>query len=132
MKQFARSISLKSMNTAAEAIQTLHKFAKPQKTEILQRFFKTGPGQYAEGDVFIGASVPETRSIAKQFRELPLKEAEILLRSRIHEERQLALFILVHQSKKAKSADLRARICRFISSPIFVPRAVWVWLPRLA
>ena len=59
------------------------------------RFFKCGPGEYGEGDIFLSVTVPAQRAIAREFRHLPLAEAEKLLVSAIHEERLTALFILV-------------------------------------
>lgn len=73
------------------------------------RFFKTGPGEYGEGDVFIGVTVPRQRRIARRFGALPLDEAERLLASRIHEERLTALLILVERfNRSAISSERRA------------------------
>ena len=63
----------------------------------MARFFKSGKGEYGEGDVFIGCTVPECRLVAREFRALPLAEVEKLITSRIHEERLVGLFILVAQ-----------------------------------
>ena len=79
----------------------LRKLANPEKANILQRFFKTGKGEYAEGDVFLGISVPEQRKIAMRFKILDLSDIQKLLESKIHEERLVALLILVEQYKKA-------------------------------
>ncbi len=79
----------------------LKKRADPDKIDGLKRFFKTGPGQYAEGDQFIGIPVPEIRKVVKGFVELPLSEIEILLKSPINEERLAALLLLVAQFKKS-------------------------------
>jgi 3-methyladenine DNA glycosylase AlkD len=79
----------------------LRKYTSPQKAKILQGFFKTGPGQYAEGDIFIGIPVPLVRHVATQFQDTPLSQVAHLLKSPIHEDREVALFILVLQFAKA-------------------------------
>lgn len=76
--------------------QALQAVARPDRVPVLQNFFKTGPGQYAEGDVLIGVYVPDSRKIARRFRRLPLADIAVVLDSPIHEERLTALFILVH------------------------------------
>ena len=83
-----------------EIKKEIKKNANPQKAELLQRFFKTGPGQYGEGDIFLGIMVPVQRSIAKKYKELSLKNIKELLNSDKHEERLIALLILVEQYKK--------------------------------
>lgn len=75
--------------------RTLRKLANKQKARLLQGFFKTGPGQYGEGDVFLGITVPLLRKLAKECREATVADAITLLRSEIHEQRMLALFLLV-------------------------------------
>jgi 3-methyladenine DNA glycosylase AlkD len=75
--------------------------ANKEKAEILQKFFKTGKGQYGEGDVFLGIVVPQQRKIAQKFKELGMKEIEKLLDSNIHEKRLIALLILIEKYKKA-------------------------------
>ena len=72
----------------------------PEKAALLQRFFKTGKGEYAEGDIFIGIMVPQIREIIKQFHSLSLKEIQSSLKSKYHEERLAALLILVYQFEK--------------------------------
>jgi len=87
-------------------IETIRKetkrLADPEKAKILQRFFKTGPGQYGEGDVFAGITVPVIRKLVRKHQDISPAEASELLRSPIHEERLLALLILV---EKARSGD---------------------------
>ena len=74
----------------------LKKLASPADARSLQRFFKTGPSEYGEGDRFLGIRVPVTRKLAREFRELPRRDVVALLQSPIHEERLLALVILVN------------------------------------
>jgi 3-methyladenine DNA glycosylase AlkD len=74
----------------------LKKLSDPEKAKLLQGFFKTGPGQYGEGDVFLGITVPQSRAIAKKHSSLTFPEIGELLKSRIHEERLIALLLLVH------------------------------------
>lgn len=78
----------------------LRKYSSREKAKILQRFFKTGPGEYGEGDIFIGVVVPNIRKVCKKYQELSFKEIIKLLKSAIHEERLLALLILVLQYEK--------------------------------
>jgi len=73
----------------------------PEKAKLLQRFFKTGPGQYGEGDIFLGITVPLQRQIAKKYTNLSLDEIQELLSSKIHEHRLIALLILIDKYKKA-------------------------------
>ncbi len=83
--------------------------ADPRKAQVLQKFFKTGPGQYGEGDRFLGIVVPALRGIATRHLDLPQAALETLLRSEFHEERLGALIILVERFARA-SEDERARI----------------------
>jgi len=83
--------------TASEIRAALNKHADPRQASILRRFFKTGPGEYGEGDIFIGVKVPQTRSVVRAFRSAPLNAVKELLKSPIHEERLLALLLLVEQ-----------------------------------
>ncbi len=76
----------------------------PHKAALLQRFFKTAKGQYAEGDRFLGIMVPATRRLARQFSKLSLIEVERLLASKYNEERLLGLIILVEQYRRGDSA----------------------------
>jgi 3-methyladenine DNA glycosylase AlkD len=76
-----------------------------QKAKVLQRFFKTSKGEYAEGDIFLGVTVPKIRAIAKEHLDLPLDEVNRLLRSKFHEERLLALLILVMQFASAEEVE---------------------------
>jgi len=79
----------------------LQNLANPKQAEILQRFFKTGKGQYGEGDIFLGIKVPEQRKLAKKYPDLSLKEIQELLSSKIHEHRLTSLFVLIGKYKKS-------------------------------
>ncbi len=83
----------------------LEKLANPEKAEILARFFKTGPGEYGEGDVFVGITVPKIRKIAKKYERLAKKDVLKLLKSPIHEYRLTALIIFVLQFEKANNGE---------------------------
>lgn len=86
--------------TAITLSRLMKQHARPDKALILQRFFKTGPGEYGEGDVFLGVSMPDLRRIAKLGLLLPDKEIFRLLKSSLHEERMLALLIWVEQFQR--------------------------------
>ncbi len=90
----------------------LASFASPERAKSSAWFFKTGAGQYGEGDEFIGVNVPDQRRVAKQFVNLPLNEAAKLLASSVHEHRLTALIILVAQYKVAAD-DGKQRIYDF-------------------
>ena len=79
----------------------LRKLANPEKAKVLSRFFKTGKGDYGEGDIFLGITVPEQRKIAKKYPDLPRKDIRKLLSSKIHEYRLVALLMLIRQYGKA-------------------------------
>ena len=96
------------MSLSAKQIQAmLRQHAVPANVQILQRFFKTGPGEYAEGDRFIGVKVPDIRSVCRECRGVPLNEMRRLLRSRVHEDRVLALLILVDRFNRAEEDERR-------------------------
>ncbi len=78
----------------------LQKLANPDKAKIYLRFFKTGKGEYGEGDKFLGLTTPQARTIVKKYKDLSLKELKQLLHGKIHEYRSVALSILVHQYQK--------------------------------
>lgn len=96
------------MNQLAELRKELQKCASPAKAALLARFFKTGPGQYAEGDKFRGVVVPDERRIAKKYRDLSRAEVLELLHSPWHEERMIALFILIDQYKRGDAKERKA------------------------
>ena len=81
--------------------------ANPRQANINQRFFKTGIGEYGEGDQFLGLTVPESRVIAKKYRDCPLDQVAALLQSPMHEERMIALFILINQFVRGEKTARR-------------------------
>lgn len=93
------------MNYQSGIEKDLLRFKKPNKAKILGRFFKTGKGEYGEGDVFLGLSVPQQREVAKKYPYLTLKELQKLLSSKTHEHRQTALFILTMKYKKSTDGE---------------------------
>ncbi len=82
-------------------IKEFQEVANPEQAQILQRFFKTGKGQYGEGDIFLGIKVPVQRQIAKKYIGLSLPKIQELLNSKIHEYRLVGLLILVDKFKKS-------------------------------
>ena len=111
----------KSSNLKARDVQKrLKKLANPEHAAISQRFFKTGPGEYGEGDVFIGIRVPVLRKLTGEFKNLPVHEAEILLQSPIHEERLLAILLFVHIFKKGDDDIKKAIYHLYLKSTGFI------------
>ena len=86
-------------------IQEIKKRENKEQAKALARFFKTGKGQYGEGDIFLGMKVPESREIAKKFKDIPMKEVQGLLNSKIHEHRLIALFILIDKYKRESEQE---------------------------
>jgi 3-methyladenine DNA glycosylase AlkD len=97
------------MSTSATAIRKqLHALASPETATALQRFFKTGPGHYGAGDVFLGIKVPPMRALARQHRDAGLETIATLLDSRYHEERFFALLLLMQHYQQGTVADQAA------------------------
>ena len=97
-----------AVNSYQEARREMRKLADPARAKLLRRFFKTGRGEYAEGDLFLGISVPGIRRLAAKYRDIPLSGARELLRSRIHEERLLALLILIFKFDSGTETERRS------------------------
>ena len=90
--------------TIKDIHKKLQQLGSREKAKVLQRFFKTGPGEYGEGDVFIGVGVPDLRKLAKKYQDITIKEVVQLLWSTIHEERFFALLILISKYSKGNEA----------------------------
>jgi 3-methyladenine DNA glycosylase AlkD len=86
-----------------ELKKELDSLANPKQAALLQGFFKTGPGEYGEGDVFLGIKVPVQRQAAKKHKDLSLSDLQELLSSKVHEHRMSALFILTDKYNKSDS-----------------------------
>ncbi len=98
--------------TASAIRAALRSRASARDAGVLQRFFKTGPGEYGEGDIFIGVRLPALRAVVREFGAADERVVGSLLASPIHEERMLALLILVRQFEKGAEKD-RDSIYRF-------------------
>lgn len=97
-----------------EIKESLAILAIPEKAVFLPRFFKTGKGEYGEGDQFIGVIVPDQRKVAKEyFSKITLKELSELLSSEIHEHRLTALLMLISKFEKAKEQTVKDEIVKF-------------------
>jgi 3-methyladenine DNA glycosylase AlkD len=86
-------------------IKDLQEVAKEEKISKFQSFFKTGKGEYGEGDIFIGISVPENRKVVKKHKNASLEQIQELLQSKIHEHRLCGLLIMVDQYQKTKQKE---------------------------
>ncbi|MFC0345732.1 DNA alkylation repair protein [Epilithonimonas hispanica] len=102
------------MSLSSEIKQALEILSISEKAEFFPKFFKTGKGEYGEGDVFIGVTVPDQRSVAKEFyNKISLEELSELLSSKIHEHRLTALLILVYKFEKTKDKIEQKKIIDF-------------------
>ncbi|MBX4205269.1 MAG: DNA alkylation repair protein [Candidatus Doudnabacteria bacterium] len=88
-----------------ELLAEIKKDARPARARVSQWFFKTKPGQYGHGDVFVGLTVPQMRKLAKKYEDLKLPDIQKLLKSKVHEHRFIALTILVFRFVKSDSAE---------------------------
>ncbi|WDF47685.1 DNA alkylation repair protein [Chryseobacterium sp. KACC 21268] len=105
------------MSLLKEVKQALSDLSIPENVEILQKFFKTGKGEYAEGDLFIGVRVPDQRKVAKEFyNKISLEELSELLSSKYHEHRLTALLMLILKFEKSKEKSLQKEIIDFYLS----------------
>jgi 3-methyladenine DNA glycosylase AlkD len=93
--------------TFAAATRTLESLGDAADAKFLQRYFKTGPGEYGAGDVFRGIRVPEIRALVRPLAAMPLADVQGLLMSRFHEDRLLALLLLVHRFEHGDEAERR-------------------------
>ncbi len=106
--------------TASDVHREMLKLANPEKAKLLQRFFKTGSGEYAEGDRFHGIMVPQTRKVATDYKEMPLSEVVNLLSSPFHEERLCALIVLVHQYRHGDEKTRTKIYDTYLANTLFI------------
>ncbi|HNW30265.1 MAG TPA: DNA alkylation repair protein [Spirochaetota bacterium] len=103
-------MSLKELRAELRAL------ADPRQAEVLMRFFKTGPGQYGEGDRFLGIKVPAQRAVAKKHSGIPLGDVKKLLDSPIHEERLVSLMILIEKYNRADDAGRKEIVDLYLAN----------------
>ncbi len=108
------------MKTAQDFMQALLAYASDTDAVFLQRFFRTGKGEYGEGDVFIGVRVPDTRKVCKDFKDLSLNEIQKLLDSEVHEHRLGAAILLTEQYRK--NPDDRPKIYELYLDNVYAGR----------
>jgi 3-methyladenine DNA glycosylase AlkD len=105
----------------ARAIQEhLRRLGSPEAAAGAARFFKTGAGQYGEGDIFLGLGAAVMHRLAKDHRGLPIDELVVLLQSPIHEDRMLALLIMVRQFAKGDSSGRRALYELYLANTAYI------------
>ncbi len=102
------------------AREALHRRATPAKARALQRFFMTGKGAYSEHDIFIGVTVPEIRQVAAACAALKRPSILKLLRAPVHEERLLALLLLIDRYSKGNAAEQKAIFTLYLKNAAFV------------
>ena len=91
--------------TATDALADLENVADPVRAASAARYFKTGPGGYGEGDRFIGVTAPQLHRLSREYRNMSLRQVEILLANPVHEARSLALLILVIRYRRGGTAE---------------------------
>jgi 3-methyladenine DNA glycosylase AlkD len=107
----------KSVETLRSKLQSM---ADPEKARVLQRFFKTGPGEYGEGDVFLGIRVPELRKLARENPDLDENSLHTLLKSSIHEERMLSLLVLIQKYARGTDEERKRMYEFYLANTSFI------------
>ena len=92
-------------NRLIELSKKIKSLGSPEVSKTMKRFFKTGKGDYGEGDVFVGLKIPTQRKLAREFRDLSFVDLKVLLSSPIHEERLISLLILVDKFAKGTEKE---------------------------
>jgi 3-methyladenine DNA glycosylase AlkD len=108
------------MSTAHAILARLRELGDPDDAAFLQRYFRTGPGEYGEGDRFLGIRVPAVRKLVRAYRGTPLDEVAALLRSEWHEARLLALLLLVDAYGRGDGATREAVYRLYLASTPYI------------
>lgn len=98
----------------------LQSFANKQRAVFVARYFKTGKGEYGEGDIFLGLTVPQQRAIANKYRDLPLSDIEKLLQNKIHEFRLTALLIVCAKFKNASESEQKNIVDLYVRNTKYI------------
>jgi 3-methyladenine DNA glycosylase AlkD len=106
--------------TARQMLRALRAEADPSRAVTLQQFFRTGPGDYGEGDRFVGVRVSSLRALARRFKDASLEEIDALLRSPIHEARLLALILLVQAFRSGDQPERRKIYALYLSRTRYI------------
>ena len=96
--------------SATQVVKEIQALSNRGRAHDLQKFFQTAPGQYGEGDVFLGLTVPQVRTVAKEYKAISLDEIDFLIRSKFHEVRLCGLVILTLQYKAAKERKTKKKL----------------------
>ena len=103
-------------NSYADLVKKLKKAGSKERAKVSARFFKTGKGQYGQGDIFLGIGVPEQRKIAREFKYLPAADIKKLLKSKVHEHRFVALEILVIRYEKGNEKEKKEIVAFYLKN----------------
>jgi 3-methyladenine DNA glycosylase AlkD len=120
MSNRSKPISNPVPPSAGAFSDALHTLANPAKAKLLQSFFKTGPGQYAEGDQFLGVMVPQTRGLVREFKRMTPEEAAKLVRSNWHEERLAGLLLWVQAFEKGDEVTRERGLRLYLANLKFI------------
>lgn len=105
------------VNSLSSIQKEIRSHKNVERLEMLQQFFQTGKGQYGEGDIFLGLTVPLCRKISKKYVHLSREDVLFLLQSKYHEERLIALFLLIREYEKTKDGDI---VTAYLDTLIYV------------
>jgi len=108
------------MTTIQRIRRLMRKLARKRHAKVLQRYFKTGPGEYGEGDQFLGIRVPQLRKLALEYAGVKWRDIETLLQSPVHEERMLALLILVRRYQQGNAIEQKRIYRLYFQSTQFI------------